>query len=98
MHSPDEHTPYAQTLTRYLRHSFKVLEHQQADMVATVSRLEPYTRTHLVNSYGEQSAWRGLASDDFLIAWDMMQGFERAVFPTLDHSLATHTGQQGEHL
>ena len=69
----------AHALKLYLSASFKVIERQQAEMVRMVDRLERVTRNQLIRHYGEADAWRGLASDEFQIAYFTMKLFEDAL-------------------
>ena len=73
----------AHALKLYLSASFKVIERQQAEMVRMVDRLERVTRNQLIRHYGETDAWRGLAPDDFQIAYFTMKLFEDALL-TID--------------
>jgi hypothetical protein len=62
----------------YLSHSFKVIENQQKQAAEMIDRLEPRTRESLIRHFGDANAWRGLASDDLQISYDLMKSFEMA--------------------
>ena len=69
----------SQALQLYLSASFKVIELEQEFMQRMVDRLERATRDQLIRHYGKADAWRGLASDEFQIAYFTMKLFEDAL-------------------
>ena len=69
---------YQTALQLYLQASFQVIQREQASMVRMVDRQERSTREQLIRHFGEANAWRGLAPDDFQLAFDLMKAFEAA--------------------
>ena len=62
-----------------LRGGWAYIEREREALRYRVGKLERATREQLVRSYGEDLAWRGLATDDFLVMADMMEVYEKVL-------------------
>ena len=68
---------YQQSVTQFLAAAFIHIEREKQDMINAVPRLERREREKLVNAYGEDNAWRGLASKNFLTMADIYDNYRK---------------------
>ena len=79
-------------LRTFLTSTFRMIDAEHASLIDSVGRLEPRTRDTLINQYGEEHAWRGLASDDFIRAFEAKAALEFYHSPsvTINGSVRAH--------